>query len=199
MNISGMYVRVLPTSTMMVFFILTDVQEKSSELTTLLTKPAPQNVRSTTTSSTTTTTTTTTMATKHNTKSGSTPLHLSTSLWLLEVIACMNYLKTTCIITVLDIKNYFNYDKFKSLHTMNINVVLTSCFILWILFQLNLKFWVMFSFIYLFIFRFSDSECSFLVYGLNITTSCETSLAKMTEKNTMWWLKNVYQDIVSTW
>lgn len=104
-----MYNRALPTSTMMVFFILTDVQEKSSELTTLLTKPAPQNVRSTTTSSTTTTTTTTTMATKHNTKSGSTPLHLSTSLWLLEVIACTNYLKTTCKITVLEIKNHFNY------------------------------------------------------------------------------------------
>lgn len=199
MNNGGMYNRALPTSTMMVFFILTDVQEKSSELTTLLTKPAPQNVRSTTTSSTTTTITTTTMATKHNTKSGSTPLHLSTSLWLLEVIACTNYLKTTCKITVLEIKNHFNYDKFKTLHTMNINVVLTSCFILWILFQLNLKFWVMFSFIYLFIFRFSDSECSFLVYDLNITTSCETSLAKMTEKNAMWWLKNVYQDIVSTW
>ncbi|XP_065939582.1 A disintegrin and metalloproteinase with thrombospondin motifs adt-1-like isoform X2 [Magallana gigas] len=67
----------LPLSSLAGLTTESDVQEKSSELTTLLTKPAPQNVRSTTTSSTTTTTTTTTMATKHNTKSGSTPLHLN--------------------------------------------------------------------------------------------------------------------------
>ncbi|XP_052674275.1 uncharacterized protein LOC128156256 [Crassostrea angulata] len=66
----------LPLSSLAGLTTESDVQEKSSELTTLLTKPAPQNVRSTTTSSTTTTTTTT-MATKHNTKSGSTPLHLN--------------------------------------------------------------------------------------------------------------------------
>lgn len=43
------------------------------------------------------------------------------------------------------------------------------------------KFLSNFFYIYLF-FRFSDSECPFLVYDLNITTLCETSLVKMTEK-----------------
>lgn len=43
------------------------------------------------------------------------------------------------------------------------------------------KFLSNFFYIYLF-FRFSDSECPFLVYDLNITALCETSLVKMTEK-----------------
>lgn len=50
----------------------------------------------------------------------------------------------------------------------------------------------MFFFIYLFIFRFFDSECFFLVYDLNIIILCEILFVKMIEKNVMWWLKNVY-------
>lgn len=69
------------------------------------------------------------MVIKYNIKFGFIFLYLSMFFWLFEVIVCMNYFKIICKIIVLEIKNYFNYDKFKILYIMNINVVLMSCFI----------------------------------------------------------------------